>query len=115
HHFDEDLSKAMKLADQEELYTLDPAEDYDLDSLDVTDLVEDDEDEDELEEGEEWKATLTEADFDLEGFAESEDPFNCYMVYDEARELSLYFLKRTIEFPDALLSDTYTRFMNENL
>lgn len=97
----------------EEPYILDPAEELDIYDLEFGE-DEDDEDED-FDEGEEWKATLMEAEFDLEEFTESEDPYSCYIVYDEARELSIYFMKRTLEFPDSLTNDTYNRFMYETL
>lgn len=96
----------------EEAYILDPAEELDIEEFDLED---DDDEIDEFEEGEEWKATLMQAEFDLEEFTESEDPFSCYIIYDESRELSIYFMKRTLEFPDTLTSDTYNQFMYEIL
>ena len=97
------------LSEEIENYILDPAE-----QIDLEDLNDEEEDEDDMEAGEEWKASLFQ-EFDLEAYAESEDPFDSYYVYDEAREISLYFLKRTVEFPEALVSESYTRFMNESL
>ncbi|TNE72325.1 hypothetical protein EP331_07485 [bacterium] len=88
----------------EDEYILDPAEELEL-------LNEEAED---VEEGDEWKLSLTE-EYSIDSLADETDPFDAYFVYDESRDLSLYFLKRTVEFDEHLTSPIYIEFVQELL
>lgn len=91
--------------DETDAYILDPGEEIEF----FEEYEEDD-----LDDGEGWKENLTDEEI-IEAYWLETDPFDTFYVYDESREISLYFLKRTIEYPDALLSQTYLDFMQEVL
>jgi len=97
-------------------YIFDPAEEFTFDDYETLDGLEDDLgeiDDNDLEEGDEWKAVLPE--FQQDPYAELEDPFYCYLHYDEIHEISLYFLHRTRIFPESQTSLSYLSFMHELL
>lgn len=104
----EELTKKEDLND----YKLDPGEEIEfLNSFDYTD-----EDFDEMDEdGDEWKSEIEFSEQDIYEFQIVSDPFGCYPFYDESRDLSLYFLKRTTIYPDSISSEEYLDFMHELL
>ncbi|NCP84672.1 MAG: hypothetical protein GW823_07210 [Bacteroidetes bacterium] len=97
-------------------YIFDPAEEFYFDDYESINELDDELNEldySELEEGDEWKAVLPE--FQTDPYAEIDDPFYCYLHYDEIHEISLYFLHRTRIFPESQTSLSYLNFMHELL
>lgn len=100
----------------DEFFIPDPAE-IDMNMIQLTQNFDDagdlfDDDFDELE-GEEWKSSIEDAF--LNPFNESEDPFFCFIHYDEIHELSLYFLLRTRIYTESQDNQQFVDFMAELL